>query len=112
MLNANHVLTAAQCVLDTNGNRTNPFFVRLIAGDLNVFQPTYRRHTAQATHIYTHPQYNAATLANDLAVVRVEPPFPLPHNTIDVAERNGRVLPVGTACQFAGWGFSNAAVSG
>lgn len=30
--------------------------------------------------------------------------FPLPHNTIDTATRNERVLPIGVQCQSAGWG--------
>lgn len=70
VLNANHILTSCQCVLDGQ-NATNPFFVRIIAGDLNLFTPTYRRFTAQATHIYSHPRYNQNTLENDVAVVRV-----------------------------------------
>lgn len=70
VLNANHILTSNQCVLNGQ-NVTNPFFVRIIAGDLNLFMPTYRRFSTTATHIFAHPQYNPGTLANDLAVVRV-----------------------------------------
>lgn len=107
IINANHVLTSCQCVLfPVSNNVTNPFFVRIIAGDLNLFNPSYRRFTTRAVQIYAHPQYNAATGLNDLAVIRVLDPFPFPHNTIDMVPQNSRVLADGSNCFFSGWGYS------
>lgn len=71
-----------------------------------MFTPSYGRFTTRAIQIYAHPQFNAASGFNDLAVVRVQLPFPFPHNTIDLVPRNNRVLADGTDCSFSGWGYN------
>lgn len=70
IVNQNHILTSARCVRD-GVNRLNPFWLKVIAGDLNIITPTYRRLTTNVTHIFTHPQYNPNNYNNDIAVIRV-----------------------------------------
>jgi len=111
ILNENHVLTSAVCVHNDNFLLINPFWFRIIAGDLNIVQPSYRRFTTNATHIYTHPDYTFNPRRNDLAVIRTSQPFPFPHNTIDFAIRNQRVLPNAQDCRFVGWGASTTATA-
>jgi len=108
IINQNHILTSCRCVVNDQNQLINPFWLRIIAGDLNIMQPSYRRIVTTVTHIYAHPQFNPTTGGNDIAVLRVANPFPFPHNTIDIATRNNRVLFNGQDCRVAGWGAAAA----
>jgi len=109
IVNAHHVVTASSCVHDAEFNLINPFWFRIIAGDLNIFNPSYGRFTTNATHIYTHESYTHTPRTNDIAVMRTSEPFPFPHNTIDFAVRGTRPLPNEQICRFVGWGAAAAA---
>jgi secreted trypsin-like serine protease len=104
IVNANHVVTAAACVHDTTFNLINPFWFRIIAGDLNIINPSFQRFTTRATHIYTHPDYGFNPPRNNVAVMRTLDSFPVPSNNIDFAVRNSIPLPVNHNCRFIGWG--------
>jgi len=104
IVNANHVVTAATCVHDATFHLINPFWFRIIAGDLNIVNPSYQRFTTGASHIYTHPGYTLTPVRNNVAVIRTTESFPFPHNSIDFAVRNTRPLAVGHNCRFIGWG--------
>lgn len=124
IINSNHILTAAQCVHNDTYHLINPAEFRIIAGDLNIMVPSYRRFTTSASHIYTHPSYTINPRTNDLAVIRVRKrmelsisdktvhciffktstSFPANHNTIDWSFRTTRVLPNALVCRFVGWG--------
>lgn len=56
-----HILTSAQCVLNNQNLLINPFWFQVIAGDLNVLNPTIRRAERNVTRIFVHPNYNPAT---------------------------------------------------
>ncbi len=71
IINANHILTSIQCVHNESYQLLNPSEFRIIAGDLNVFLPSFRRFTTSASHIYTHPDYTISPRTNDIAVMRV-----------------------------------------
>jgi len=109
IVNVNHVVTSSSCVHDAEFNLINPFWFRIIAGDLNIHNPSYGRFTTNATHIYTHADYVHNPRANDIAVIRTSEPFPFPHNTIDFAVRNTRPLANAQICRFVGWGAAAAA---
>jgi len=109
IVNAQHVVTSSSCVHDTDFNLINPFWFRIIAGDLNILNPSFGRFTTNATHIFTHSGYTHAPRTNDIAVIRTTEAFPFPHNTIDFAVRNTRPLPNAQVCRFVGWGASNLA---
>uniref|UniRef100_A0A182ITF9 Peptidase S1 domain-containing protein n=2 Tax=Anopheles atroparvus TaxID=41427 RepID=A0A182ITF9_ANOAO len=106
VVNRQHVLTAASCVMNPNTPfaMINPFWLRVIAGDINIVQPTIRREVRNVSRSYVHPNYNRLTDGNNLAVLRLEMPFPEFHNTIEPALLNARLLADNTQCQFAGWG--------
>lgn len=71
IVNANHVITSCRCVYNTTNHLLNPFWLRIIAGDLNIVVPSYRRFTTEVIRIYPHPLFNPETNANDIAVLRV-----------------------------------------
>ncbi|KFB49285.1 AGAP006487-PA-like protein [Anopheles sinensis] len=105
VVNRQHVLTAAACVMNpTTFVMINPFWLRVIAGDINIVQPTIRREVRNVSRSYVHPNYNRLTDGNNLAVLRVDLPFSEFHNTIEPALMNERLLADNTPCEFAGWG--------
>ncbi|XP_058061607.1 trypsin alpha-3-like [Anopheles bellator] len=105
VLNRQHVLTAASCVMNpTTFAMINPFWLRIIAGDVNIVPMSVRRVVRSVMRSYVHPNYNRLTDNNNIAVLRVSEMFPEFHNTIEPALLNTRLLPDNTPCQFAGWG--------
>ncbi|XP_055616972.1 serine protease 1-like [Toxorhynchites rutilus septentrionalis] len=112
IINLRHILTAASCVMHpTSHTLINPFWLRVIAGDVNLVTSSIRREIRNVTHLFVHPNYNRNTFNNDLAVLRVNTPFPEIHNTIEPAIGNTRVLPDSTQCQYAGWGANTNAAN-
>ncbi|XP_055710761.1 trypsin-like [Phlebotomus papatasi] len=104
VLNDRHILTAASVV--TEGNRSiNHFWVRITAGDNHVLGTSMNREERTLSHLFIHDHFNHLTGVNNLAVLRLSTPFLFPHNTIEGAILNSRIIPVGTSVQFAGWQF-------
>ena len=56
-----HVLTSAQCVLNTQNQLINPFWYTITAGDINIIRTTVRREMRRVSRIFVHPNYQAAT---------------------------------------------------
>uniref|UniRef100_A0A182Q359 Peptidase S1 domain-containing protein n=1 Tax=Anopheles farauti TaxID=69004 RepID=A0A182Q359_9DIPT len=105
IVNRQHVLTAAYCVMNpTTFVMINPFWLRVIAGDVNIVPVSVRREVRNVIRSYVHPNYNRLTDGNNLAVLRVDVPYPEFHNTIEPALLNQRILADNTQCLFAGWG--------
>lgn len=106
-----HVLTAAQCVFNANQRLIDPYWITVRAGDIALAPVGARRQTRKVSHIFVHPQFNIRTLENDVAVLRLDRPYDLPSNTINLANRTRRIVPNGANCQFAGWGATTAALN-
>lgn len=66
-----HIVTSAQCVLNSTHQLVNPFWFNVIAGDINLSPSSIRRQERRVETIYVHDQYNPNTRANDIAVLRV-----------------------------------------
>lgn len=74
VINEKHVLTSCQCVINDTiavGSTINPFWLRIIAGDLNINNPSYGRFTTFVSDIFTHAQYDPFSKENDIALLRV-----------------------------------------
>ncbi|KXJ72009.1 trypsin-like [Aedes albopictus] len=104
VLNENHVLTLAQCVLNGTHNTINPRLVRVHAGVLNLGLVSASRQTRLGDVIYVHPNFKAHSLENDIAVIRVQEPFIFPSNEVEPALRRTRIVANGHSCLLAGWG--------
>ncbi|CAG9809633.1 unnamed protein product [Chironomus riparius] len=104
IVDASHILTSANCVLNSRFEIINPIYWRIIAGDIFFTPPTSRRVTREVTRIFVHSQYNPFTGANNVALMRLDRPLPLPHNTIEVARRRTRVSRNGLQCQLVAFG--------
>ncbi|XP_058443158.1 trypsin alpha-3-like [Malaya genurostris] len=108
ILNENHVLTAALCVLTPQNTLLAPGQVTIMSGAL---QLVFTAPRIGVSAIYVHPEYNPFTFANNLAVLRTSSNFVPP----DVAIQNiafailGDEIPFdGMACQAAGWNNATA----
>ncbi|XP_050313201.1 phenoloxidase-activating factor 2-like isoform X2 [Anthonomus grandis grandis] len=97
-----HVLTAAHKVI---GNRATPneIMVHMGVSDPNNFENT---QNSRVQEVLIHPSYNAETLLNDIAILRLESPIVFGiYNTI-----NKVCVPVfgqlfnGSSCMVSGWG--------
>ncbi|XP_058811492.1 trypsin alpha-3-like [Topomyia yanbarensis] len=109
IVNLQHVLTAAWCVMHpTTFGLVNTHWLRIIAGDLNLVPGSYRREIRSVSHVFVHPNYDREANNNDLAVLRVDRPFPEFHNTIEPAIMNSQDLAYQTPCQYVGWGAPSA----
>jgi RIO kinase 1 len=107
IVNNLHVLTSAQCVVNAQNRLVNPFWFQVIAGDADLLTPTSRRQVRRVTRIYIHPNFNPTSRRNDLAVLRVDAPFPAFSNSIEPVVRTSRFIRDGTQCRVAGWGAVN-----
>ncbi|XP_062542471.1 trypsin alpha-3-like [Armigeres subalbatus] len=108
ILNENHVLTAARCVLTVQNTLLFPNQVTIMSG---VLQLNFAAARIGVSAVYVHPQYNPFTFANNLAVLRTTSNFFPP----EVAVPNigfavlGNEIPFdGLACQAAGWNNATA----
>ncbi|XP_050080765.1 trypsin-like [Anopheles maculipalpis] len=105
ILNQNHILTAAGCVLDGNNNliAANQFTVR--AGVLTVDQ---NAPALAVQRVFPHPQYNPWTFENDIAVLRLTNNIVFPQvatPNMAPAELNHRIVRDGEICQVLGWNW-------
>lgn len=105
LLNSGHILTAASCVVNSTSSAViNPVLLRVICGDNSLHAIGAGREVRTVSHIFPHDQYNPSTNNNDLAVLRFANPINLPHNTVEEAIIEDRILVDGIACFFSGWG--------
>lgn len=63
------VVTAAHCTTGAPSGYT------LVAGDHNIQSSEGREQTRQVVAIISHPNYNGNTIENDIALMKVDPPF-------------------------------------
>ncbi|XP_058065493.1 trypsin-like [Anopheles bellator] len=108
VLNQNHILTAASCILDANNNLVQAAQVTVRAGEV-VFQPTQLALAVQ--RIFAHPHYNPWTFENDIAVLRLLNNISFPAvatPAVAPAELNRRIVADATACEVVGWNWTPA----
>lgn len=61
VIDRQHVLTAAQCVMNNQNQLINPFWLEVTAGDINMVRPTIRRESRRVSRIFVHQNYAPAT---------------------------------------------------
>ncbi|XP_055525137.1 trypsin alpha-3-like [Wyeomyia smithii] len=108
ILNANHVLTAALCVLTAQNTLLATTQVTIMSGALQLI---FTNPRVAVSAIYVHPEYNPFTFENNVAVLRTATNFVPPES----AEPNigfavlGTEIPFdGMACQAVGWNNATA----
>lgn len=58
IIDRQHVLTSAQCVLNMQSQLINPFWFTVTGGDRNIVVPTALRQTRRLSRIFVHPNFN------------------------------------------------------
>uniref|UniRef100_A0A182RAN4 Peptidase S1 domain-containing protein n=1 Tax=Anopheles funestus TaxID=62324 RepID=A0A182RAN4_ANOFN len=109
ILNQNHILTAAGCVLDGNNHLIAANQVTVRAGVLTVDQ---NAPALAVNRIFPHPQYNPWTFENDIAVLRLTNNIVFPQvatPNMAPAELNHRIVRDSEVCQVLGWNWLPAA---
>ncbi|WP_086048003.1 trypsin-like serine protease [Hugenholtzia roseola] len=97
------VLTAAHCL-----EGTNPQDIKIVAGVVSLTQDSGQERTV--TQIIIHPNYNAATSENDIALLRLSSPLDLTDpNVMAVryatpADSNAGLTDAGVMATISGWG--------
>uniref|UniRef100_A0A182LTM3 Peptidase S1 domain-containing protein n=1 Tax=Anopheles culicifacies TaxID=139723 RepID=A0A182LTM3_9DIPT len=105
ILNQNHILTAAGCVLDANNNLIAANQVTVRAGVLTVDQ---NAPALAVNRIFPHQQYNPWTFENDIAVLRLTNNIVFPQvatPNMAPAELNSRIVRDSEVCQVVGWNW-------
>lgn len=108
LISLNYVLTAAHCVTDVVS-------VNVIVGDHDLSVTEAAQETILASNVLVHPLYNATTITNDYALLRLSTPVIIPavNSTIGVV-----CLPPDVSQTFAaeklttsGWGYTIGSTS-
>lgn len=94
------VLTAAHCF----NSWDNPDDYTVVAGELDLSEDSGSEQVRQVTGIIPHPNYDEATMRNDIAILQIEPHFELNNHVqpIKLPKRNftsNRVV-------VSGWGIT------
>lgn len=87
----------------------NPVLLTVTCGDNSLFVINSGREVRSVSHIFPHDHYNPNTNNNDLAVLRLSDPIRLPHNTVEEALIEERIVAENVECHFSGWGAASNA---
>lgn len=102
IIGVNTVLTAHHCLFDPFGNYLHePASYLVVAGSPKLSYGQY----FVANGIYGHPRFDIDTLANDIAVLSVEPSFVFNPSSIQPISMTEFDIEDGTDCIVLGWGF-------
>uniref|UniRef100_A0A182JEV3 Uncharacterized protein n=1 Tax=Anopheles atroparvus TaxID=41427 RepID=A0A182JEV3_ANOAO len=107
LLSMSQVLTAAHCVTDVRGVASPATQFQVMGDDLFILpqmgNPT--RQVRPVRSITVHPHYDAATFANDIALVRLASEF-RKTETFFPGKRIQKPPTLGDRCSLAGWGVT------
>uniref|UniRef100_A0A182JGD9 Uncharacterized protein n=1 Tax=Anopheles atroparvus TaxID=41427 RepID=A0A182JGD9_ANOAO len=108
ILNQNHVLTAASCVLDANNNLVAANQLTVRAG---VLQIDASAPALTVQRIFPHQHFNPWTFENDIAVLRMTVNFSFPLVALPnmgPAELNHHIVRDQATCYVVGWNWQQA----
>jgi len=94
------VITAAHCIADGEGSVARPDALAVMLGASDLDQPV--NQAVGVTQVIPHPNYDASTFANDIALLRLQYDAPSTPVAIDTAQVN-----LNDVAYIAGWGALN-----
>lgn len=102
IISSKSVLTAAHCV----DGKFDVYFYRVYAGSTKVLSESSGTHVTRVERIIIHPQWDAAKLVGDVALVKVMSPFTFKKpniKSIPLAQDTSADL---VSCVVSGWGLT------
>lgn len=109
LIHPEFVLTLAQCVYDEQREVTiRSSWIEVIAGDINIIPASFGRQHRNVLEVIVHQNYTAYNHNNDIALLRVDKPFEVPSNSVEMGIRRGRIVPNGAGCYLPGWGVQRS----
>lgn len=71
VINPTHILTAAHCMVTSDGNVISRTSIIVVVGDLRTDSPTSNTLSRDVLEIIVHENYSTTTLENDIALLKV-----------------------------------------
>ena len=110
LIDANHVLTAAHCVVPTGGNALPAGTLRIVVG--TTVLSSSQGQARGVSSVSVHPRFNTRTFAYDAAVLRLDSPITgIAPIRLDAANSNAFETP-GRLLRVAGWGTTRPQAPG
>ncbi|XP_002129129.2 anionic trypsin-2-like [Ciona intestinalis] len=102
------IMTAAHCILARLLNPNSNKEYTAIAGDHDVTVQDTHEQLRYVIRYISHPNFDAATLANDIVLLEMDIPFELNQYIVPVCLPMFDEMPYPyTECQVAGWGYES-----
>lgn len=105
------VLTVAHCLYDETRHKAyHPAELRVVLGNMKRFAPTGGTLTFGVTHIYQAPDFNAITLANNIAILMLDQDVPFDQTSIKpITLSEVEVKPsISKRYQMTSWGLDSS----
>ncbi|XP_050092551.1 trypsin alpha-like [Anopheles aquasalis] len=108
LITMSQVLTAAHCVANSAGVASPPGQFQVMADDLYILPQMGNpsRQVRLVRSLILHPQYDTATFANDLALLRLATEFRKTDSLYPTKRMQKPPVP-GDRCSLAGWGVTS-----
>ncbi|KAK9686538.1 Trypsin [Popillia japonica] len=103
IIDTQHVVTAAHCVVDDNDKVLTASIVSVRVGDLYTNSISTTTVTKSVKYIFVHEKYNSYAITNDIAILRVSDPFNFTPYTNKVNLTSTRPA-TNVNCVVSGWG--------
>lgn len=106
LIDADSVLTAAHCVTDANGNVRGAAAFTLYIGKANI-NKTKKGNRYHVTSVFRHPDYDAETFQNDVAVLKLNRAVTSVSPIALVGSGSDQFQGTGQGVVVAGWGTTS-----
>ncbi|KAK9717335.1 Trypsin [Popillia japonica] len=107
VINPTHILTAAHCMVTSDGNVISRTSIIVVVGDLRTDSPTSNTLSRDVLEIIVHENYSTTTLENDIALLKISSlgTFTAYVDSIPLSDETPED---GTFCVVSGWGTTSS----
>ncbi|GJQ74678.1 hypothetical protein Trydic_g21530 [Trypoxylus dichotomus] len=110
IINEQHILTSALCVIDEEGRQLPPWALTAVVGDLYLDFNSSTTVFKEIESIIIHEEFNLITFANCIAILKIKGTFEFTE-FINRIKRASTTPAVDTRCRISGWGTLHEASS-
>ncbi|KAF7995573.1 hypothetical protein HCN44_006680 [Aphidius gifuensis] len=98
------VITAAHCMFDSNNYLITKKSLYVVGGKTNILMASQTSQKREISKLIAHPNYNAATLTQDVALLLTNRPFEFTQYVKPIS-MSIKLSSVNTMCYAVGWGY-------